>query len=1281
MSKNFISGLSGINELKPLSKESTDLIRHNATIIRKSLKHTEKLNGLGFLPEGKKQLYSFSEMVKEYNTGISEDEIRAWVWYRRSLGIPMFGWEKYFISAGSEHSILLVTTQETTIKDNHFRDLQTVPAGTVLGKLLSKSHQYDGITFRFFRDNIGIRMVDSRHCMESENITTDPKKLDELVMAGALFYLNGDLLPYPIYCFGNMYDRLLELEKDKADIIKKYGINIYARHEAVIKEMRPRALTVTNPDPKERPKISVLSKFACNQEEGIEVAVIELREETNIIFKRKTSLKEAYKDWLRKLDKDVFEETNAHNIIYHYLDGHNMPRDSTPDEKSELRRTTRNEGERLFDKFLNEALKFEDQQRIDIIWNRLYNGIAPVAFHKIPIGFSCSARFQGFDFELRPAQREGIAFMELTGSGIIAYDVGLGKTITAIAELANSLLSGKCKRPLVVVPNPVYGNWIKEMIGITDKSGQFVEGILTGTGITVNEWFNLGVDVLPTINLKKPVPEKSITIVTYEGLKKIGFSLDIADDLFMELCNILSQGEKETVREQEKEYLKYEEIVGIGKKDTIADIDVLRFDYFVMDEAHNSKNIFSNVKKDENGRKRYGITGAASDMGIKTFFLTNYLQRKYGRNIMLLTATPFNNSPLEIYSMLSLVGYHSLRQMNLFNITDFFETFVQETTEDVVGYNEQIQQKDVVKSFNNRLLLQRLIYNHVAYKTGEEAGIKRPKKINLPKTNEMRDGKTYRLKPSEQVLTYLQLSVRQRHNQTKIVKKMNEAAADKVAMRSGDLLVAMNESLNNALHPALFDKIAIKGYKDFVEDSPKISYTIECIRTVREYHLKRNEAVSGQVIYCNRGKEYFHYIKEYLEKEVGYKTGVKFFNQRIDEVEIIDSSVSLTRKETIKDAFLAGICKVIIGTATIREGINLQRNGTVLYNLFADWNPTAIRQIEGRIWRQKNQFAFVRIVMPLVQDSMDVFVFQKLDEKTSRINDIWFKADRGNVLDLESLDPEEIKFALLTDIEAIAASIIRKDIVVQERKANRLKSDLEILNEYSEWKSKLETFREYVFETIKRYYNRLKWEPHIRTKPTNEELERLSNQTRHKVETDIQLYDDTTLFLESVPSDRDIIRMANRFSWRYKEFDNSSFTAFVEAVSVIKKAEKTIFESKGFSASDNTKKVIEEYNKDLQEADRHLDYLKGDDYKYKVQREVKAKKNAMAIVGKSIDERVDEFAALNYLLSYKFADLPADGSIPKAEKEPEPTPDPDDEDEILLIAIAEAEMEMLNLKF
>lgn len=1282
--KGYITGLAGINGMEPLTKESTDLIRHHSATIRHALRRAEKLNGLGFLPTGHKSLFSFAEMLKRYNTGISDDEIRAWVWYRRSIGIPMYGWEKYYIDGGTEESKLLVAITEAVIKDNHFRDLKIVPAGTVLGKRINKSHEYDKTVFQFFRDSEGIRMVDAKCCKEKGGVKTDPQKLHGLVMAGALFCLAGDLLPYPVYIYANMYDRTLELEKEKEHIIRTYGMEVYANHQRVIRESMPRSLTVTNPDAAERPKISALSKFARNAENGIDVSVMELREETGIVFKEKTSLKAAFSKWLFKLDKTEFTDTSAYDIDHYYLDGSNMPRNSTPEEKAEIRRNTRNEGEKLFERFLYEAVRFEDQQKIDVTWNRLYNGIPSIAYHKIPVGFECSARFQGFDFELRPAQREGIAFLELVGSGIVAFDVGVGKTITAIAEMANSMSSGKCKRPLVIVPNATYQNWIKELTGMPDKSGQFIEGLLTGTGITVNQWFNLGKEVTRGINLEKQVAEKTITLVTYEGFKKIGFGLDVAEDLFVELSNILMQSDHFKTRDAEVEYQKIREQVGVGLKDTIADIDKLGFDYIVMDEAHNAKNIFSSVKKDKSGRKRYGMSGATSDMGVKTFFLTNYLQRKYGRNVMLLTATPFTNSPLEIYSMLSLVAYHGLRQMNIENINDFFEQFVLETTEDVVGYDEKITQKDIVKSFNNRLLLQRLIYNHINYKTGEEAGVKRPRKINLPKVSEMQDGKIFRLPPSKQILTYLKMTLRQRENQNRIVSMFRETEGMRnPKIKSALILQGMGYSLNNAFHPALFDDMEPVDYMEFVSESPKIHYTCECIRTVRDYHLGRNEPVSGQVIYSNRGKDYFPYIKEYLEKEVGYRKAVLWNRMKIDEVEIIDSGVSPIKKENIKNAFLDGACKVVIGTATIREGINLQRKGTVIYNLYPDWNPTDIRQLEGRIWRQKNEYGFVRIAMPLVQDSMDVFVFQKLEEKTYRINDIWYKGDRGNVLDLESLDPEEVKFALLTDINAIAASVVKKEVKVQERKIAAISDKIETLREYVGWKNKYQMYKDRLIVTIKRFFQQFENQPHIRSKPDGEALKAMEKEQRDRVKADIEFYDEVIRFFEKTPvTDTELKAMARRFSRLFPYFDNILLDYFVEAHSVVVKAEKTLLASKGFTASDNIDEAIKSYQNDLEEAENHLKYLNSEEHLDEVRREVRRKKNEMSVAGKSIPERVEEFAGLNHLLSYKFADVPADGSIPKTEKPPEASPqqtDDRDEDEDLLIA--EAEMELLNLKF
>jgi hypothetical protein len=135
----------------------------------------------------------------------------------------------------------------------------------------------------------------------------------------------------------------------------------------------------------------------------------------------------------------------------------------------------------------------------------------------------------------------------------------------------------------------------------------------------------------------------------------------------------------------------------------------------------------------------------------------------------------------------------------------------------------------------------------------------------------------------------------------------------------------------------------------------------------------------------------------------------------------------VAKKEGIKERFLAGQVKIIIGSATIKEGINLQDRSTTLYDCWVDWNPTDLKQLEGRVWRFGNIYANVRIVHPLMENSIDTFIFQKLQEKTSRINEIWYRAGRTNTLNLEEFNPAELKMGLVTDPHALAELILLEE--------------------------------------------------------------------------------------------------------------------------------------------------------------------------------------------------------------------------------------------------------------
>jgi hypothetical protein len=115
--------------------------------------------------------------------------------------------------------------------------------------------------------------------------------------------------------------------------------------------------------------------------------------------------------------------------------------------------------------FLNSLTDIAKLQLVTA-WNEKFNFYTEPRYHKFPVACSLNSVFKnGSEFRPNESQVQSMQFINRTGSGLIAYGVGVGKTASAIMNLSYLLGSNQVNKPIVVVPNAVYDKWKLEMFG------------------------------------------------------------------------------------------------------------------------------------------------------------------------------------------------------------------------------------------------------------------------------------------------------------------------------------------------------------------------------------------------------------------------------------------------------------------------------------------------------------------------------------------------------------------------------------------------------------------------------------------------------------------------------------------------------------------------------------------------------------------------------------------------------------------------------------------------
>jgi len=233
-------------------------------------------------------------------------------------------------------------------------------------------------------------------------------------------------------------------------------------------------------------------------------------------------------------------------------------------------------------------------------------------------------------------------------------------------------------------------------------------------------------------------------------------------------------------------------------------------------------------------------------------------------------------------------------------------------------------------------------------------------------------------------------------------------------------------TLMNPLLPA-FTKNESVNAKNFVEQSPKINYAVKCSLELLLHHKSKNEKPSGQVFYLNLVRftyggmvlNIFELITKYMV-DICADPKSKYFGL-LDESQIkgVTSDTTSANREEIKNKFLSGEVLILMGTETIKEGINLQENATVMYILNAEFSPVKMMQLQGRIWRQGNNWKNCFIINVLARKSLDAFVFSKLDKKITAVREML----DSDVYEMDAtqftMDAQQIKIELTTDVKQL----------------------------------------------------------------------------------------------------------------------------------------------------------------------------------------------------------------------------------------------------------------------
>ncbi|MBK8261262.1 MAG: hypothetical protein IPK80_07950 [Nannocystis sp.] len=159
--------------------------------------------------------------------------------------------------------------------------------------------------------------------------------------------------------------------------------------------------------------------------------------------------------------------------------------------------------------------------------------------------------------------------------------------------------------------------------------------------------------------------------------------------------------------------------------------DEIGIDMLVVDEAASFKNLYLPQPREDGGIPKFmGGSGDGSNRAWQLDFRAAMVRRQTGgAGVVLLTATPAKNSPLELYNLIQFIDPTAFYSAGIYDPEQFIDRFIKIELRDVLTSDFKIESASAVTGFRNLDDLRTIIFSKSEFRSAAEVGLQLPRPI------------------------------------------------------------------------------------------------------------------------------------------------------------------------------------------------------------------------------------------------------------------------------------------------------------------------------------------------------------------------------------------------------------------------------------------------------------------------------------------------------------------------------------------------------------------------